>query len=132
MNARRGLRPVSGRGPGLPDPRILEREARLRRAWDFLVGPALADRTRLLSFRHGVIAMGTWDLGRLPSLRQAAQATWPQVQARLAAALRLHAERIEVLPCDPPEPEKRASTAPSRPTTFDELLDALQRPRRVL
>lgn len=130
MKPRRGLCPISGRAPGQPDPRTLEREARLRRAWDFLVGPALADRTRLLSFRNGVIAMGTWDLGRLPSLRLAAQAAWPQVQARLAAALRLRAERIDVLPCDPPALEPKSDTAP-RPATFDDLLDALQRPRRT-
>ena len=131
MNPRRGLRPISGSGPGL-DPRTLEREARLRRAWDFLVGPALADRTCLLSFRNGVVAMGTWDLGRLPSLRQAAEATWPQVQARLEASLRLRAQRIEVLPCDPPAsaPGPRPTAAAAPPATFDALLDALQRPRR--
>lgn len=125
MRPPRGLRPIAGRAPGL-DPRLAERESRLRRAWDFLVGPALADRTRLLSFRNGVLVMGTWDLGRLPSLRHAAEATWPQVQARIAAALRLRAERIEVLPCDPPEAEAPVAGL-ARPATFGEFLDALQR-----
>lgn len=126
----RGLRPLSGRAPGV-DPRTVEREARLRRAWDFLVGPSLADRTCLLRFRNGVLVMGTWDLGRLPSLRQAAEATWPQVQARLQASLRLRAERIEVLPCDPP-PALPPSSAPEAPATFGDLLDAIQslRPSR--
>ncbi len=121
----RGLRPLSGHRAGIgPDPRTLEAEARLRRAWDFIVGPHLADRTRLLTFRHGILTIGCWDVAMIGSLRQAAEAAWPLVQARLLDALRLRANSVQVLPCDPPQPEIRPE--PQGPLTFDALLERLQ------
>lgn len=120
-----GLKPLSGRAAGLgPDARTVEAEARLRRAWDFIVGPHLADRTRLLSFRRGMLSIGCWDVTMIGSLRQAAETAWPQVQARLLEALRLRANTVQVLPCDPPNPEP--PPLPPAPLTFDALLDRLQ------
>jgi hypothetical protein len=125
MSRRPGLRPLSGQGAGLgPDARTLEAEARLRRAWDFIVGPHLADRTRLLTFRRGILTIGCWDVAMIGSLRQAAESAWPQVQTRLLEALRLRANTVQVLPCDPPAPEPPPS--PPAPMTFDALLDRLQ------
>ncbi|HJV21080.1 MAG TPA: DciA family protein [Holophagaceae bacterium] len=125
MRPRSGLRPLSGQAAGLgPDARTAEAEARLRRAWDFIVGPHLADRTRMLSFRRGILTIGCWDVAMIGSLRQAAETAWPQVQARLLEALRLRANSVQVLPCDPPLPE--APKVPAGPETFDSLLDKLQ------
>ncbi len=125
MKPRPGLRRLSGQVAGLgPDARTVEAEARLRRAWDFIVGPHLADRTRLLTFRRGILTIGCWDVTMIGSLRQAAEGAWPQVQTRLLEALRLRANSVQVLPCDPPVPEVKPE--PQGPLTFDLLLDRLQ------
>lgn len=125
MKPRHGLRPLSGQAAGIgPDARTVEAEARLRRAWDFIVGPHLADRTRLLTFRRGMLTIGCWDVTMIGSLRQAAESAWPQVQARLLEALRLRANTVQVLPCDPPIPEPTREL--QAPLTFDALLDRLQ------
>ncbi|HJV89089.1 MAG TPA: DciA family protein [Holophagaceae bacterium] len=125
MKPRAGLRPLSGQAAGLgPDARTAEAEARLRRAWDFIVGPHLADRTRMLSFRRGVLTIGCWDVAMIGSLRQAAETVWPQVQARLLEALRLRATAVQILPCDPPDPIPKPE--PQAPLTFGALVDRLQ------
>jgi hypothetical protein len=123
MRRRLGLLHVGARpaGPGV-DPRRALAEARLREAWPFVVGPALARRTRLLALQRGVLVIGCWDLRLMASLRQAAEGAWPQVQRRLAQALNLHASSVQVLPCDPPPPEP---TAP--PRAADPLAAALAR-----
>lgn len=127
MKPRPGLRPLSGQAAGLgPDARTAEAEARLRRAWDFIVGPHLADRTRLLSFRRGVLSIGCWDVTRIASLRQAAEGAWPQVQARLQEAFRLRAASVLVLPCDPPPPLAASLPADPAPADFEALLDRIQ------
>lgn len=127
MKPRSGLRPLSGQAAGLgPDARTAEAEARLRRAWDFIVGPHLADRTRLLSFRRGILTIGCWDVTRIGSLRQAAEGAWPQVQARLQEALRLRATSVLVLPCDAPAAAPHPEEADPSPADFDTLLDRLQ------
>ncbi len=127
MKPRNGLRPLSGQAAGLgPDARTVEAEARLRRAWDFIVGPHLADRTRLLSFRRGILTIGCWDVTRIGSLRQAAEGAWPQVQTRLQEALRLRANSVQVLPCDPPLAEPTPADDDAAPVGFDALLDRLQ------
>lgn len=119
----RGLRPLSNglRGRLAPDPARLA-EARLQAAWTFAVGPLLARRTRLLRFHRGRLVVGCWELTAIPSLRLAADAAWPSVQERLSRAFKLHLSAIEIVPCDPPEPEAAAPVPPEDP--FRELLMA--------
>lgn len=101
------------RGKVAPDPARLA-EARLREAWPFAVGPLLARRTRLIRFHRGRLVVGCWELPAIPSLRLAAEDTWPVVQERLSRAFKLHFSAIEIVPCDPPEPEA-AAPAPGDP-----------------
>ena len=102
-------------------------EARLRRAWLLVVGPALVDHTRLVRARNGILVVGCWRPDLVPSLRQAAEATWPQLRERLERMWKLRFQRMEVVPCDPPEPE---TPAPPRPRQ-DPLLEVLEFLRRV-
>lgn len=117
----KGLRPLSHglRGTLAPEPARLA-EARLREAWTFAVGPLLARRTRLLRFHRGRLVVGCWELSAIPSLRLAAEAAWPSVQERLSRAFKLHLSALEIVPCDPPEPEAAGPAAPEDP--FRELL----------
>jgi hypothetical protein len=77
-------------------------EARLRRAWRFVVGPALADRTRPLRVERDILVMGCWELTRIATLREAAVAVWPQVRDRIHRALGLSLLGLQIVPCDPP------------------------------
>lgn len=122
----RGLHPLSHglRGKLAPEPARLA-ETRLREAWTFAVGPLLARRTRLLRFHRGRLVVGCWELRAIPSLRLAADAAWPAVQERLSRAFKLHFSAIEIVPCDPPEPETEAAPVPEDP--FKELLMAWRR-----
>ena len=119
----KGLHPLSTglRGKLAPDPARLA-EARLREAWTFAVGPLLARRTRLLRFHRGRLVVGCWELSAIPSLRLAAEAAWPAVQERLSRAFKLHFSAIEIVPCDPPEPEAEVKAPEEDP--FHELLMA--------
>ncbi|HJW43160.1 MAG TPA: DciA family protein [Geothrix sp.] len=95
-------------------------EARLRQAWRFIVGPALADRTRPLRVERDVLVMGCWELARIAPLREATTAVWPQVRDRIRRALGLNLTGLQVVPCDPPvEP-------PAAPKDPDPLRRALR------
>jgi hypothetical protein len=84
-------------------------EARLRQAWRFVVGPALADRTRPLRVERNILVMGCWELSRIAPLREAAAAVWPQVRDRIHRALGLSLTGLQIVPCDPPpEPPERS------------------------
>lgn len=83
---------------------------RLRQAWSFVVGPALADRTRPLRVERDVLVMGCWELTRIAPLREAAAAVWPQIRDRIRRALGLHLTGLQIVPCDPPQ----AAAAPPR------------------
>ena len=78
-------------------------EARIARVWPLIVGPVLVRHTRLLRVRNRTLVLGCWKLEAMASLRQSAEATWPQVQERLERLLGLKLQRLEVIPCDPPE-----------------------------
>ncbi|MBS1766848.1 MAG: DUF721 domain-containing protein [Acidobacteria bacterium] len=121
----KGLRPLASglRGKLSPEPARLA-EARLREAWAFAVGPLLARRTRLLRLHRGRLVVGCWELTAIPSLRLAAEATWPAVQERLTRAFGIHLSSIEIAPCDPPEPERTAEASE------DPLRDVLMQLRR--
>ena len=86
-------------GARQPDQKAL---ARLRQAWPFVVGPALADRTRPLRVERNVLVMGCWELTRLGPLREAATAVWPQIRDRIRRALGLSLTGLQIAPCDPP------------------------------
>ena len=86
-------------GARLPDQKAL---ARLRQAWSFVVGPALADRTRPLRVERNVLVMGCWELARIAPLREAAAAVWPQIRDRIHRALGLRLTGLQIAPCDPP------------------------------
>jgi hypothetical protein len=92
-------------------------EARLRRAWLLVVGPTLVNQTTLLRAHRGILVVGCWHPEVIPSLRRSADAIWPQLQARLERLWKLNFIRMEIVPCDPPEPE----TAPVRPAAVDPL-----------
>jgi len=77
-------------------------EARLRQAWRFVVGPALADRTKPLRVERDILVMGCWELTRIATLREAAVAVWPQVRDRIHRALGLNLMGLQIVPCDPP------------------------------
>jgi hypothetical protein len=77
-------------------------EARLRQAWRFVVGPALADRTRPLRVERDILIMGCWELTRIATLREAAGAVWPQMRERIQRALGLNLMGLQIVPCDPP------------------------------
>lgn len=102
-------------------------EYRLRLAWPQLLGPAMAQRTCLLSAQRGRLVVGCWDPALLSGLRQSAQAVWPELQARIQrmTALRFHA--IQVDPCDPPRPADQ--TPPAAPE--DALAAVLRRYRQL-
>ena len=94
--------------------------ARLRQAWPFVVGPALAGQTRLLRVERGVLVMGCWDLTRIAPLRDAAEAVWPDMRTRIPRALSLTLMGLQVVPCDPPD------EAPPQPRDPDPLRGALR------
>jgi hypothetical protein len=77
-------------------------EARLRQAWRFVVGPALAERTRPLRVERDILVMGCWELTRIATLREAAAAVWPQMRERIQRALGLNLMGLQIQPCDPP------------------------------
>ena len=87
-------------GARQPDQKAM---ARLRTAWAFVVGPALADRTRPLRVERNVLVMGCWELTRIGALREAAAAVWPQIRDRIQRALDLSLTGLQIVPCDPPE-----------------------------
>ena len=95
-------------------------EARLRQAWRFVVGPALADRTRPLRVERNVLVMGCWELSRIATLREAAASVWPQMRDRIHRALGLSLMGLQIVPCDPP------TEAPERTEDPDPLRRALR------
>ncbi len=95
-------------------------EARLRTAWRFVVGPALAERTRPLRIERDVLVVGCWELSRIAPLREAAAAVWPQIRDRIHRALGVRLLGLQITPCDPPI----ETTAP--PVDPDPLRRALQ------
>jgi hypothetical protein len=94
-------------------------EARLRQAWQFVVGPALADRTRPLRVERNILVMGCWELTRIATLREAAAAVWPQMRDRIHRALGLSLTGLQIVPCDPP------AVTPTLPKDPDPLRRAL-------
>ena len=93
---------------------------RLRQAWPFVVGPALADRTRPLRVEREILVMGCWELTRMAPLREAAAAVWPQIRDRIRRALGLQLSGLQIVPCDPPPAE------PAAPRDADPLRGALR------
>lgn len=87
-------------------------ESRVARVWPLLVGPVLVRHTRLIRIRQRTLVLGCWKTEVIASLRQSAEATWPQVQARVERLLGLKLQRMEIVPCDPPvsRPEKSPVT----------------------
>ena len=102
-------------------------QARLAAAWPLLVGDALARKTRPLRIHRRTLVLGCWENRMVPNLRHAAQAAWPDVQARLQRFLGLQLQRIEVVPCDPLPASEPAPPAPPA----DALLAVLQRLRTL-
>jgi hypothetical protein len=90
-----------------------------------LVGPALVRYTRLIRIRHRTLTLGCWDTSLITHLRRSVEATWPEVQARLERLLRAKLQRIEVVPCDPPE------TQAARPPAEDPLEAVLRKYRSL-
>lgn len=101
------LRAAAGLGPD-PQARL---EARLRRSWFLVVGPALVPHTRLLRLARGVVVVGCWQPIIIPNLRASAEATWPAVQERLERLFNFKARAMEIVPCDPPAPEPASPPA---------------------
>ena len=100
-------------------------EAKTRRAWGLCVGPALQSHTIFLRLVQGRIVVGAWDLAMIPSLRSAAEATWPQVKDRLERLTKLRLIGLEVVPTDPPKRKVPPSTQPV--DAFAEVLHRLRK-----
>jgi hypothetical protein len=96
-------------------------EARLRRAWLLVVGPTLVNQTRLLRAHRGVLLVGCWHQDIIPTLRLSAETIWPQLRDRLERLWKLKFQRLEIVPCDPPEP----ASAPAHPPGTDPLKEVL-------
>ena len=123
---RRALRLVP-LGARQPDARAA---SRLRQAWPFVVGPALADRTRLLRVERNILVMGCWELARIAPLREAAAAVWPETRERIRRSLGITLMGLQVVPCDPPDGE--AEPTPRDPDPLRgalRLLEARHRER---
>lgn len=101
-------------------------EARLRKAWLLVVGPTLVNQTLLVRARRGVLVVGCWHPEVIPSLRQSAAAVWPEVRERLERFWNLKFHRLEIVPCDPPEPPRPRIQAPDR-DPLREVLELLRR-----
>lgn len=102
---------------------------RLRQAWPFIVGPALAHRTRLLRVEREVLVMGCWELTRIAPLREAAIAVWPEMRERIRRALGLTLMGLQVVPCDPPKEEESEPRDPDPLRGALRLLEARRRER---
>jgi hypothetical protein len=100
-------------------------ETRVTRIWPLLVGPVLMRHTRLIRVRQRTLVLGCWHPEVVTSLRQSAEATWPQVQARLERLLGLKLQRLEIVPCDPPEPQAE------KPPVADYLASVLRKYRSL-
>lgn len=111
-------------GARLPDQKAL---ARLSRAWGFVVGPALADRTRPLRVERDVLVMGCWELARIATLREAAAAVWPQIRDRIHRALGLRLSGLQIAPCDPPT---ETAAPPQDPDPLRRALHLLEARRK--
>jgi len=99
-------------------------EARLRQAWRFVVGPALAERTRPLRVERDILVMGCWELSRIATLREAAAAVWPQMRDRIQRALGLQLMGLQIVPCDPPPETPEAPKDPDPLHRAMKLLEA--------
>jgi hypothetical protein len=104
-------------------------EARLRQAWPFVVGPALAGRTRPLRVEQGTLVMGCWELSRIATLREAAAAVWPQIRDRIQRALGLKLTGLQILPCDPPVDSPEPTRDPDPLCRALRLLEARRKER---
>lgn len=102
----------------------LRAEAKIRRAWGLSVGPSLQRHTVFLRLVQGRLVVGAWDLAMIPSLRASAEATWPQLKARLERLTGLRFTRLELVPTDPP-----ATPVPHPPTSKDAFAEVLTRLR---
>ena len=109
---------LGGSGPTQAEARV---EARLRRAWLLVVGPTLVHQTRLLRAHRGTLLVGCWHPEVIPALRQTVEAIWPELQVRLDRLWKLRFQRMEIVPCDPPE----AAAAPARAPRADPLKEVL-------
>lgn len=103
-------------------------EARLRQAWPFVVGPALAGRTRLLRVERNILVMGCWELARIAPLREAAAAVWPETRERIRRALGIPLMGLQIVPCDPPAAD--AAPAPRDPDPLRGALILLDKRHR--
>jgi hypothetical protein len=120
-----GLVPLKEIGPDRRAIAEARTEHRIARVWPLIVGPVLVRHTRLIRVRQKTLVLGCWTMEVMASLRQSAEATWPQVQARLERMLGLKLLRMEIVPCDPPEPRAE------RPPVQDHLESVLRKYRSL-
>lgn len=102
----------------------LRAEAKIRRAWGLSVGFSLQRHTVFLHWVQGRLIIGAWDLAMIPSLRVAAEVTWPQLNDRLERFTGLRFTRLELVPTNPPEP-----SIPPPPKPKDAFAQVLTRLR---
>jgi hypothetical protein len=72
--------------------------------------------------------IGCWHYDIIGSLRQSAEATWPQIQTRLAHLWKIKLHGLEVVPCDPPMKSTYIAKISNQETdTFVDVLDLLRK-----
>lgn len=98
----------------------LRAEAKLRRAWGLSVGPALQRHTVVLRLVQGRLVVGAWEVAMIPSLRVSAEASWPQLKARLERLTGLRLTRLELVPTDQPK-----SSTPAPQKTIEAFAEVL-------
>lgn len=118
---RRGLVPLSAASRAGREAAEAWAAERLQGAWTLVVGPLLARHTRVLRVTRGTLLVGCWHNAHIPHLRASAEATWPDIQARIRRSFGLDLHRIEITPCDPPPPPP-----PPKPDVEDPLDDLLR------
>lgn len=94
---------------------------RLKAAWPLFVGQGNCQISRPISIRQGLLLVGCFNPSVLEDLRKSAKKNWPVLRNRINSVLKLHLQRMEVVPSDPELVATR-----SVPTSLSESVDPLE------
>ncbi|MDR2562298.1 MAG: DUF721 domain-containing protein [Holophagales bacterium] len=100
---------------------------RLKRAWPLFVGQANALKTRPLSIRQEMLVIGCHDSSLLADLRASGNVIWPDLRDKVNAALKVHLQKLEIVPCDPEPDRAPPAKAKASPDPLEAVLRFYQR-----